>query len=209
MEGEAVPFFDSNGRLIAMQDPLRRRRRRRRLQLPSPAEIYRLISQSTLTEIIQAECSVFTSLSFSRPFSLSLALSYALSLFISFSLSLPPSQSLSHSKLSLFLSLSSLSHSLLSFSVSLSMSVSRIYLCLRNSLSTSLSLPPAFDLFTEFSLFLNAYVHLYKSACTCSYSFVSMLIRVRLSYNLVRCSSVIKGSLVIIDNCSSSAYALL
>lgn len=128
MEGEAVPFFDSNGRLIAMQDPLRRRRRRRRLQLPSPAEIYRLISQSTLTEIIQAECSVFTSLSFSRPFSLSLALSYALSLFISFSLSLPPSQSLSHSKLSLFLSLSSLSLSTIFLCVSLYVCLSYISL---------------------------------------------------------------------------------
>lgn len=148
---------------------------------------------------------------FLSPFlSLSLSLTLCLSLSLSLCLSLPLNHSLTLSYLSF--SRSHLSHSLLSFSVSLSMSVSRIYLCLRNSLSTSLSLPPAFDLFTEFSLFLNAYVHLCKSACTCSYSFVSMLIRVRLSYNLVRCSSVInmtKGSLVIIDNCFSSAYALL
>lgn len=207
MEGEAVPFFDSNGRLIAMQDPLRRRRRRRRLQLPSPAEIYRLISQSTLTEIIQAECSVFTSLSFSRPFSLSLSLTLCLSLSLSLCLSLPLNHSLTLSCLSF--SRSHLSLTLYYLSLCLSLCLSLVYISVSVILALRLSLPPTFDLFTDFSLFLNAYVHLCKSACTFSYSFVSMLIR--LSYNLVRCSSVInmtKGSLVIIDNCSSSAYAL-
>lgn len=145
---------------------------------------------------------------FLSPFlSLSLSLTLCLSLSLSLCLSLPLNHSLTLSCLSF--SRSHLSLTLYYLSLCLSLCLSLVYISVSVILALRLSLPPTFDLFTDFSLFLNAYVHLCKSACTFSYSFVSMLIR--LSYNLVRCSSVInmtKGSLVIIDNCSSSAYAL-
>lgn len=145
---------------------------------------------------------------FLSPFlSLSLSLTLCLSLSLSLCLSLPLNHSLTLSCLSF--SRSHLSLTLYYLSLCLSLCLSLVYISVSVILALRLSLPPTFDLFTDFSLFLNAYVHLCKSACTFSYSFVSMLIR--LSYNLVRCSSIInmtKGSLVIIDNCSSSAYAL-